>query len=184
MRIKTERLILRKPTKKDISDLVENGNDYEIHYNSFFLMKFPFGKKEAIEVIKEKTKNLKRFAIELKNSNKVMGLVDLYNINEKEKKLKLGYWIGQKYRRVGYASEAVKAIMKFAFENFKIEKIIATTLVNNSASQKFLEKLEFKRQKVLPKDRFLDGEYVDSVQYVLEKNKLKKDAKLRFIEGS
>lgn len=168
MRIETDRLILKKPTLKDVGDLVEAGNDYEIHYNSFFLMKFPFGKKEATEVIKEKNKNLKRFAIELKNSKKIIGLVDLYNINEKEKKLKLGYWIGQKYRRVGYATEAVKAIIKYAFENFKIEKIIATTLVNNLASQKFLEKLEFERQKVLPKDRFLDGEYVDSVQYTLE----------------
>jgi ribosomal-protein-alanine N-acetyltransferase len=198
MKIETDRLILRKPTIKDADDLIESGNDYEIHYNSFFLMKFPFGKKEAIGVINEKTKNLKRFAIELKNSNKVIGLVDLYNINEAPAlhsgqsqesspeggKLKLGYWIGQKYRRVGFANEAVKAIIKYAFENFKIEKIIATTLVNNLASQKFLEKLEFKKQKVLPKDRFLDGEYVDSVQYVLEKNKLKKDAKLRIIEGS
>jgi ribosomal-protein-alanine N-acetyltransferase len=168
MRIETERLILRNPTLKDVDDLVDAGNDYEIHYNSFFLMKFPFGKKEAIEVINEKTKNLKRFTIELKDSKKSIGLVDLYNINEKEKKLKLGYWIGQKYRKVGYATEAVKAIIKYAFENFKIEKIIATTLVNNLASQSFLKKLEFERQKVLPKDRFLDGEYVDSVQYTLE----------------
>jgi ribosomal-protein-alanine N-acetyltransferase len=169
--LKTMRLILRKLRLSDINDLIESGNDYDIHYNSFFLMKFPFGKKEAIEVINEqkKSKNLKRFGIEIKDSKIIIGVIDLYNINEKSKKLKLGYWIGHKYRRNGYATEAVKKIIEYVFENFEIEKIIATTLVNNLASQKFLEKLGFEKKKVLPKDRFLDGKYVDSVQWEINK---------------
>jgi RimJ/RimL family protein N-acetyltransferase len=169
MVIETERLILRKPMLKDVKDLVENGNDYDVHYNSFFLMKYPFGTKEAMEVINEDkiSKNLKRFVIELKEENRVIGVIDLYSINLKEKKLKLGYWIGKNHRRKGYVTEAVKALVNFSFKNFEIEKIIATTLINNEPSMKFLETMHFKKDKVLKNDRFLEGKYVDSVQFVL-----------------
>ncbi len=117
MKIESERLILRKLKIEDVDDLVENGNDHDVHYFSFFLMKYPFTKEEAVLVVKEEdhVKNLKRFGIELKNPKKVIGVVDLYNINEKEKKLKIGYWIGREYRRLGYATEAVKKVISYVF---------------------------------------------------------------------
>jgi len=165
------KITLRKLTKEDINDLVEQGNDYEIHYNSFFLMKFPFGEREALEVINEdkKIKNMQRFAIDL--NGKIIGLIDLYNINLKNKKLKLGYWIGRTYRRKGYAMEAIKKILKYAFENFKVNEIIATTLVTNEASMNLLKKLGFAKGKVLKNDRFLDEKYIDSVQWTIKKSR-------------
>jgi ribosomal-protein-alanine N-acetyltransferase len=132
-------------------------------------MKYPFGKEEAIEVISEdkKTKNMQRFGIDL--GGKIIGLIDLYNINLKSKKLKLGYWIGKIYRRKGYATEAIKKMIKYAFENFDVDEIIATTLVTNEASMSLLKKLGFEKGKVLKNDRFLDGKYIDSVQWTMKK---------------
>lgn len=163
------KLILRKLKTEDTDQLVEQGNDYDVHYNSFFLMKYPFGKEEAIEVISEdkKTKNMQRFGIDL--GGKIIGLIDLYNINLKSKKLKLGYWIGKIYRRKGYATEAIKKMIKYAFENFDVDEIIATTLVTNEASMSLLKKLGFEKGKVLKNDRFLDGKYIDSVQWTMKK---------------
>lgn len=182
------RIALRKLKTEDIDQLVEQGNDYDVHYNSFFLMKYPFGKKEAIEVINEdkKTKNMQRFGIDLDGApalhschsqesssarGKIIGLIDLYNINLKSKKLKLGYWIGRTYRRKGYATEAINQMIKYAFENFEIDEIIATTLVTNEASMNLLKKLGFEKGKVLKNDRFLDGEYIDSVQWTMKRKK-------------
>ena len=177
MVIETERLILRKPLLSDANDLVEGGNDPEVHYNSFFLMKYPFGRKEAQEVINadKVSKNLKRFVIELRDIKKVIGLIDLYSINLKEKKLKLGYWIGKNYRRRGYATEAIKAALDFALKEFPVDKIIATTLVSNIPSQQLLEKNKFKQHRILKNDRFLDGVYVDSVQFVLTREDFEKN---------
>lgn len=166
MKIETERTALRKPTLKDVQDLIESGNDYDVHYNSFFLMKYPFEEKEAIEVIEEKKKNMERFVIELKKEKKVIGIFDIYNINLKDGKIKIGYWIGKKYRRQGYAEEVLKNMIKFIFENFSVNKIIATTLINNEPSMKLLEKVGFRKDKILKNDRFLEGKYVDSVQFV------------------
>lgn len=171
--IETERLILRKLKLNDVDDLVENGNDYDVHYNSFFLMKYPFGKKEAIEVINEEknSKNMERFGIELKDIKKIIGLIDLYNINLKSKKLKLGYWIGKTYRQKGYASEAIKKTIEYAFGKYNVDEIIATTLVSNEASMNLLKKLGFTKEKVLKNDRFLDGKYIDSIQWMMKRKK-------------
>lgn len=167
--IETKNLIMRKLTTDDIDDLVKQGNDYDVHYNSFFLMKYPFGKEEAIDVINEdkKLKNMQRFGIEL--NRRVIGLVDLYNINLKSKKLKLGYWIGRTYRRKGYATEAIEKMIKYAFENFDVDEIVATTLITNEASMNLLKKLGFTKGKFLKDDRFLDGKYVDSVQWTMKR---------------
>ena len=201
--METDKLVLRKLSETDIDDLVESGNDYDVHYNSFFLMKFPFGKKEAIEVINEdrKSKNMERFGIELKETGTIIGLIDLYNIKESNPalhssqnqesfpqmhkkakirddlceaspaggKLKLGYWIGRNYRQKGYATEAIKKIIKYAFEKYNVDEIIATTLISNESSMNLLKKLGFAKGKVLKNDRFLDGKYIDSVQFVLKR---------------
>ncbi len=167
----TYKLVLRKLEEKDIDDLIESGNDYDVHYNTFFLMKYPFGKKEAIEVINEdkNSKNMERFGIELLENKKLIGIIDLYNINLKNKKLKWGCWIGKKYRRKGYADEATKKIIKYAFEKYAVDEIIATTLISNEASMNMLLKNNFVKGKILKNDRLLDGKYVDSVQFVLKR---------------
>lgn len=167
--IETDRLVLRKLKLSDVKELVENGNDYYVHYFSFFLMKFPFTEDDAIHVVKEEdcAKNLKRFGIELRESKKIIGIIDLYNINLKSKKLKLGYWIGKNYRRKGYATEAIKKIIDYAFQNYTVDEIIATTLTDNNISMNILLKNGFIKGKILKNDRFLDGKYVDSVQFSL-----------------
>jgi RimJ/RimL family protein N-acetyltransferase len=169
--VEIDKLVLRKLRISDVEQLVEQGNDYDVHYNSFFLMKYPFGKKEAIEVIEEdkNSKNMERWGIELKEMGKIIGLIDLYNINLKSKKLKLGYWIGRTYRQKGYATEAIKKIIKYSFEKYDIDEIIATTLVSNEASMNLLKKLGFTKGKVLKNDRFLEGKYIDSVQWTMKR---------------
>ena len=177
---------MRKLKFSDIDDLVEQGNDYDVHYYGFFLMKYPFTKEEAVLVVKEEdhVKNLKRFGIELKDApvlhscqnqessparGKIIGVTDLYNINLKSRKLKVGYWIGKNYRRKGYANEAVKKVIKYAFANYDIDEIIATTLTDNDPSMNLLVKNGFVRGKILKNDRFFEGKYMDSVQFVLKR---------------
>ena len=169
--METDKLVLRKLKFSDVDNLVEQGNDYDVHYYSFFLMKYPFTKEEAVLVVKEEdhVKNLKRFGIELKETSKIIGVTDLYNINLKSKKLKLGYWIGKNYRRKGYATEAIKKVIEYAFVNYNIDEIIATTLTDNDPSMNLLIKNGFIRGKILKNDRFFEGKYMDSVQFVLKR---------------
>jgi len=55
----------------------------------------------------------------------------------------IGYGIIEKYQKHGYATEAVKAVSKWAFQKSKVVAIEAETDDNNIASKRVLEKCGF-----------------------------------------
>ncbi|MDP2425628.1 MAG: GNAT family N-acetyltransferase [Candidatus Izemoplasmatales bacterium] len=57
--------------------------------------------------------------------------------------VEIGYGIGQKYRSMGYTTEAVKATCQWALTQQGVNKVIAETENNNLASRRVLEKAGF-----------------------------------------
>ena len=55
----------------------------------------------------------------------------------------IGYGISEEYQRNGYATEALKAVLKFAFDNPHLVAIEAETDSENTASKRVLEKCGF-----------------------------------------
>ncbi len=53
----------------------------------------------------------------------------------------LGYWIGEAYQRRGYAFEAARAAIDFAFSKLHVEAVIAGAQIANGASHKLLHKI-------------------------------------------
>jgi RimJ/RimL family protein N-acetyltransferase len=52
------------------------------------------------------------------------------------------FWhVGRRHRGNGYATEAGRAMIDFAFENLRMERVIATTEYENLASQRVMERL-------------------------------------------
>jgi RimJ/RimL family protein N-acetyltransferase len=56
---------------------------------------------------------------------------------------RLGYWIGRKYWRHGYGTEAIGALVDYAFRTYPVERIGAGVFHDNPASRGLLEKLGF-----------------------------------------
>jgi len=167
MEIKTKRLILRDIKKEDIKDFVLAGNSKAINYFTAYIP-HPLTVEKAEKMIKrmiEQSKSKRRrhceLAITLKGEKKVVGMVNLYDIDYNSRKCKIGYWIGKEYRRKGYTEEACKAIIQSAFKKLKMHKISATTLTDNYSSNKLLKKLGFKRLATSKHDRFIDGKFFD-----------------------
>ena len=55
----------------------------------------------------------------------------------------IGYGVSEEYQCQGYATEAVKAVLTWAFQNLKVMAIEAETDVENTASKRVLEKCGF-----------------------------------------
>ncbi len=173
MEIKTRRLILREVNKEDVADFVLVGNSKEINYFVWYVP-YPLTVKGAEKMIKrmaEQAKSRRRrhyeLAITLKKEKELRGMINLYDMNYKCKKCKIGYWIGKDYRKKGYTEEACKAILKFAFKNLKMHKISGKTLVNNKASNKLLKKLGFKKIATAKEDQLVYNQFIDC--YLWEK---------------
>jgi [ribosomal protein S5]-alanine N-acetyltransferase len=53
----------------------------------------------------------------------------------------VGYEIAPQYRNRGYATEAVRGLVQFAFEDARVSRIIAHTLAEKNASNAVLERI-------------------------------------------
>ncbi len=58
----------------------------------------------------------------------------------------IGYWIGTRFQRKGYASAAVRAVLHYGFSSLDLERVEAACQPENKASQKVLEKCGFERE--------------------------------------
>ena len=56
---------------------------------------------------------------------------------------RLGYWIGRKYWRQGYGTEAIGALVDYAFRTYPSARVGGGVFHDNAASRALLEKLGF-----------------------------------------
>lgn len=150
--ITTDRLIVRKLNKEDFRDLY----DY-LSLESIY--KYEPGEPVDLETAKKmaekRSKTDSFYAVELKTSKKVIGHIYFQKINPEELMTwEIGYIFNPKYHKNGFATESIKAIIEFAFNNWNIHKVIAHCNPDNIASWKLLEKIGLKREGRLRKNIF------------------------------
>ena len=56
------------------------------------------------------------------------------------KNMHVGYWIGEKYRGQGYATEFLQAMVDYAFKTYDIERVRSGVYSYNPASARVMEK--------------------------------------------
>ena len=61
----------------------------------------------------------------------------------------IGYGILEEYRRQGYATEAVQAACRWAFQHAEVKSLEAETETENAASQRVLEKCGFRPNGIM-----------------------------------
>ena len=82
------------------------------------------------------------FVIRLKANSKVIGNISLMI---KGTEAEIGWISNKKYWNSGYMSEVVNAVIKNAFNNLSINKILATCTDKNIGSFRVMEKCNMKR---------------------------------------
>lgn len=143
--IETERLLLRPLSINDIKTVHEYASDIE---NTRFMMYLPNETVEETQnfllgVTKEWEKerpSFYEFAIVLKNIQ--IGAISLYF--EEKDSAEIGWILHRNYQKNGYATEAARAIVDFAFNTLHIEKITAHCDFRNVPSSRVMEKIGMK----------------------------------------
>lgn len=142
--IETERIALRKFTLEDAADvLVFNSNEEVMRLTGDKIL---HSLEEAINVITDvwfsdyKLYGYGRYAAIYKPENKLIGFAGLkYEPNLKA--TDIGYRFLPKYWGKGIATEISLAIMKYGFDELKLDRIIGVAMPENLASAKVLEKI-------------------------------------------
>ncbi|MED3054344.1 GNAT family N-acetyltransferase [Bacillus thuringiensis] len=80
-----------------------------------------------------------------KEDDSVLGDIGFKGKPNEKQTVEIGYGFIEKYWNQGYATEAVRELIDWAFKTGEVETIIAETLLDNYSSMRVLEKLHMKR---------------------------------------
>jgi RimJ/RimL family protein N-acetyltransferase len=151
--VETERLILREILLTDIEGMFELDADPEVHQ---YLGNHPVPNKEKMkEVIlfvqqQYKDNGIGRWAVIEKAANKFLGWSGFKLVKEMTNSqinyYDLGYRLIRSSWGKGYATESAKAAMDYGFEYLQFNELFAMAHINNTASNKILQKLGLQHQ--------------------------------------
>ncbi|MCL2353292.1 MAG: GNAT family N-acetyltransferase [Defluviitaleaceae bacterium] len=166
--ITTERLILRPFQLSDAPQVSHFCNNYNI-YKSTLSLPHPYPEEAATAWIKTHADNFKNnksyeFAITDKATGQLYGAIGLSN-HQHNKNGELGYWIGEEHWGFGYATEAVKALIDFAFTQKGYHKVWGRFFTSNPASGKVMEKVGMVKEGLLAQHVLKDGKFEDLALY-------------------
>lgn len=94
-----------------------------------------------------------------------VGVISLSSPNEAWGTTEAGYSLTPSEWGNGFATDALKEVCEYAFDERRLNKVYATTFASNDASIRVLETVGFTREGVFRKEGFVDGEHVDVYRY-------------------
>jgi len=154
MKLKTKRLILRPINNKDAKSIQRNINNLNVS-SWLLVVPHPYNMKDAKWWINENKKKWKakekkdyNFGIELREEKAIIGGTGIHHIDKRQGTATVGYWIAQKYWHKGYASEALSALLNFAFNKLKLRRLEAEVFVGNNKSKRLAKKFGFKEEGI------------------------------------
>ena len=120
-----------------------------------------------------------RWGVVLKDTNELIGTIDVASKDWiKYGTVEVGYCYGEKYWHKGYATEALKRVIKFLFEEVDLDLIYATYMELNPNSGKVMKSAGMKYEgfvigRVLDHDGIRNNLHSYSItkeEYLLNKN--------------
>ena len=142
-RIETDRLFIRRFAESDWQDLYEYLSDEEV-------VKFePYGvfaREDCVAEAKRRSENPAFWAVCLSEGGKLIGNIYLNEAEPKFSTWELGYVFNPKFQGMGYASEACRAMVSYAFDHLAAHRIVAMCDPLNVPSWKLLERLNMRRE--------------------------------------
>jgi ribosomal-protein-alanine N-acetyltransferase len=166
--LKTERLFLRRLIYSDVKEILQLRSDPEtMKYIPRPLLK---NTEDALEHIanidaKIETQEGINWAITLKGSPKLIGIIGHYKIRQENYRAELGYMLLPAFQGKGIISEAIKEVVKYGFEEMKLHSIEAIIDPANISSEKVLQKNGFVKEAHLRENDFFNGRFLDTVIY-------------------
>ncbi|WP_078382247.1 GNAT family N-acetyltransferase [Sutcliffiella halmapala] len=165
----TKRLLLRPLQKEDAHRIEELASDYELAKTTL-TVPHPYPQGGAVEFIEStsKAKDLLLYAIVVKESNSLIGLINI-KLTSVYERGELGYWVGRPYWGQGFGTEAAKSIIDYGFEELNLNKIYAGAFTDNPGSWRIMEKVGMKYEGTWKQHAKRFGRYVDLAYYGLLK---------------
>lgn len=148
--LETARLILRPFRAEDVQEVFDGWeSDPDVARYMFWTSHNDIQKTKewiAFEIGQIEKPDWYRFALESKESGKLIGTVLIY-FEEEISSWEVGYNLGKTYWGFGYTTEAMRCVLAFAGNDLGISEVAGRYAKENAASGRVMEKLGFQYEK-------------------------------------
>ena len=161
---------LRALEPKDIDFLYEIENDWDLWHLSHTQQVF------SARILQDYIANADRdiyevrqfrFAIEIIENQSLIGFIDLFDFDPKNKRAGVGIVILRKYRAKSYGKAALQQLIHYAFKVLYLHQLYANIAVDNLPSIRLFESFGFERT-CFKKDWLYNGkDYSDELLFQL-----------------
>jgi [ribosomal protein S5]-alanine N-acetyltransferase len=166
--IESEEIILSKIEEVNLEDL------YEICANENLYKYKPGNAKKSIDTVKNMIAHFQRdfqkkkiifLGVFLKsNPKKLLGIAEIFDIDEKVNVVTIGYTLNEDYFGKGIASNVVKTLIKYLFNEVELNRIQAYVMVENIKSQNVLKRNNFIKEGTIREGHIWTGKGIVNLE--------------------
>ncbi len=138
--LETKRLALRAPRLEDAKTVAALANDRRIAEN-LRRLPHPYSRADAEAFLDYLARAPHETVFLIEAEGAACGMIGLDFGNDEGPEI--GYWLGVDHWGNGFATEAVRAVIDYAFEEHVIDELFGGARVTNPASRRVLEKCGF-----------------------------------------
>jgi Acetyltransferases, including N-acetylases of ribosomal proteins len=168
MTLSIDNLLLRPITLSDKESLAQIANNKKIWLNVRDVFPHPYSVQDAenfINMIAD-IEPVTRFGIFL--DGQMAGMIGLHPQQDVYRKnAEIGYWLGEPFWGQGIATKSLKLVLKYGFDQLKINRIFASVFEYNTASMRVLEKCGFQKEGISRKAIYKNEQFWDDHRYAI-----------------
>jgi RimJ/RimL family protein N-acetyltransferase len=169
--IQTERLLLRPFEADDFDPLLE------IHSRPDVARYVPWEPRNAAALRPVFERKLYRWpcdesnglslAVILRDGGALIGDASVFSISSEHLGAEIGFLFHPDHHGRGYAREANEILLRLAFENLGLHRVVGRADARNISSTRLMERLGMRREAHFVANEWLKGEWTDEVVYAI-----------------
>jgi ribosomal-protein-serine acetyltransferase len=101
------------------------------------------------------------FSAGIWSGDEFIGGIGTHRIDWLYRRVEIGYWIAQKYQGRGIVTDACRAVIDHAFDEWKLNRVEIHCATGNAKSCAIPKRLGFQLEGLLREAQLLNGEYQD-----------------------
>ena len=114
--------------------------------------------------VRQLTSNL-GFQTAIWHNGQIVGIIGYHHLEWANRSTCIGYWLDERYQGRGIMTKACRALVEYAFEEWKLNRVEIRCAEGNLKSRGIPERLGFKAEGLLREAEWLYDHYVDHVVY-------------------
>ena len=111
-----------------------------------------------------------QFAIESKQTGELIGDCGLRVDEAEPYRAEIGFTLAREYQGRGFASEAVSALLDYAFDTLGLHRVVAIVDCRNAPSVALIERLDLRREGHFVENVWFKGGWADEYLYAVLKD--------------